>query len=549
VTTYVAAAALLCLGWRLFWFLTDDAFIAFRYVHNASVGRGLVWNPAPFLPVEGYTSFSWVLLLLGLQQAFHVSPVDASNWLGLGLGLASLAIIVAVLFRVAIPARWQSRRLVLAALTLGGMLSNRTYLAWQSSGLETPLFNALLTAWLALLIWPYPSAPGRRLLALCSLASLAALTRPDGVLFALASAAFVVVRAAAARRKSSLWALAPLLLVPVHVAWRLRFYGQWWPNTYYAKYSGAWPESGLRYLGCFVLEYALYLPLGLALGLGVGALRRRRLPASNTARRLVPTWLRQKANEPEVVAWVTVLVHLSSITFGVGGDHFEYRPYSYLVPWLWLGCLRLAELAFVRWQAAAAFLAAAWLLSLPIPWQHWRATHQLYRREETHYLHARVAPLLPAPLSYVAAIWDDWQGWLIAHYVCMRHQEHKAFLLHQLEFWASREQGARLPWTDHDVLFATAVGVPGWVFPNVAVIDMLGLNDYVIAHSPVGGSFHRMAHDRWPPNNYVRCFRPNVDGFRASFYVLPRSLSDDDIRRCERRFRAALEDKSWAARN
>ncbi len=44
-------------GWRELWFLTDDAFIAFRYVSNAMEGRGLVWNPAPFAQVEGYTSF------------------------------------------------------------------------------------------------------------------------------------------------------------------------------------------------------------------------------------------------------------------------------------------------------------------------------------------------------------------------------------------------------------------------------------------------------------------------------------------------------------
>ena len=61
----VVAAVGLLAGWDLFYFLTDDAYIAFRYVANAHEGRGLVWNPAPFLPVEGYTSFLWVTLLRG----------------------------------------------------------------------------------------------------------------------------------------------------------------------------------------------------------------------------------------------------------------------------------------------------------------------------------------------------------------------------------------------------------------------------------------------------------------------------------------------------
>lgn len=50
-------------GWKLFWFMTDDAYIAFRYVSNSMLGLGYVWNPPPFHPVEGYTSFLWVAIL------------------------------------------------------------------------------------------------------------------------------------------------------------------------------------------------------------------------------------------------------------------------------------------------------------------------------------------------------------------------------------------------------------------------------------------------------------------------------------------------------
>ncbi len=68
---------LLYFGWRLFWFMTDDAYIAFRYVENSLRGYGHVWNPPPFMPVEGYTSFLWVLLL-GWISALQspVSPVS-----------------------------------------------------------------------------------------------------------------------------------------------------------------------------------------------------------------------------------------------------------------------------------------------------------------------------------------------------------------------------------------------------------------------------------------------------------------------------------------
>jgi arabinofuranosyltransferase len=77
-------------GWSLFWFYTDDAFIAFRYVSNAMLGHGLVWNPPPFLPVEGYTSFLWVRLLEGLWRITGLEPPQAANWLSLAFGYLSL---------------------------------------------------------------------------------------------------------------------------------------------------------------------------------------------------------------------------------------------------------------------------------------------------------------------------------------------------------------------------------------------------------------------------------------------------------------------------
>jgi len=41
------------IGWRLFWFLTGDAFIAFRYAAGSHSGYGYVWNLPPFRAVEG----------------------------------------------------------------------------------------------------------------------------------------------------------------------------------------------------------------------------------------------------------------------------------------------------------------------------------------------------------------------------------------------------------------------------------------------------------------------------------------------------------------
>jgi arabinofuranosyltransferase len=55
-------------------FLCDDAYITFRYVSNARDGLGLVWNPPPFQPVEGYTSFLWALVLWAAWSLTGLEP-------------------------------------------------------------------------------------------------------------------------------------------------------------------------------------------------------------------------------------------------------------------------------------------------------------------------------------------------------------------------------------------------------------------------------------------------------------------------------------------
>ena len=93
VAIAVAASIGLVFGWWLFWFLCDDAFIAFRYVSNSIAGHGYVWNPPPFRPVDGYTSFAWVALLDLVWRITGVQPPESANVLLLlfAFGVAALA--------------------------------------------------------------------------------------------------------------------------------------------------------------------------------------------------------------------------------------------------------------------------------------------------------------------------------------------------------------------------------------------------------------------------------------------------------------------------
>lgn len=139
--------AVFILGWRELWFLCDDAYIAFRFVDQAALGRGLVWNPAPFVPVEGYTSFLWVAILLVVRLVSGLDPPVVANWLALAAGLATLALLARELLRAQLRPEVEQARSALAFLALLGYAANRTVVTWASSGLETALFVLLLAWW------------------------------------------------------------------------------------------------------------------------------------------------------------------------------------------------------------------------------------------------------------------------------------------------------------------------------------------------------------------------------------------------------------------
>ena len=96
-----------------------------------------------------------------------------------------------------------------------------------------------------------------------------------------------------------------------------------------------------------------------------------------------------------------------------------------------------------------------------------------------------VAPHFPAPLRWYAAAFDELQFWLIDRFVCIRHQEHKANAEFLAGMFPPRAQGQFLPAADYPVFFFPAIGIPAWRLPHINILDVHGLNDYVIARTPL----------------------------------------------------------------
>ena len=239
---------------RLRW-VSDDAFISFRYAQNLVDGRGLVYNAGE--RVEGFSNFLWTVLLAPFL-ALDADPVVPSQVLGVLAYAATLVLLVVCTLR---RRGW---RVPVAALGLAFHLHARVF---ATGGLETALFTLAATAVVVATV-EARSAGGYALTSL--LAFLAALIRPDGAIFLLVPP----LGALTERRKSGplLAAILPAgLLGIMYVAWKLHYYGEILPNTYYAKSAGlARYPQGLLYVG---LYFRTYWPLLVGLMAPVALLR------------------------------------------------------------------------------------------------------------------------------------------------------------------------------------------------------------------------------------------------------------------------------------
>lgn len=501
----LAAVIFAALWWPLR-FLCDDAFIVFRYVGNAMAGHGLVWNPPPFLPVEGYTSCLWAVLLWGVWAGLGVEPPVAVHALGLGCGLGALVVVAALARRLRLPA-WGT------GLVLLGMATSVTLVTWCSGGLETPLF-VLVLLWWVLAALRLPARPAAAPLAHAMLAAaVLALVRPDGYLFVAATGGLGLwqLRHPGGRIGRVLAMLLPVLPVVAHLLWRRGFYGEWLPNTYFAKVGGAFPEAGWRYAASFALEHGLWL-LPLLLLAGFVPLVRRR-PAADAG---------ACARAGLALAATAVALHCAYYTVQIGGDHFGYRVYAQLVPLLFL----LGGAAAARARRGIGPVLLAWFVVASwTPWLHlWMS-----RDTDPRTVH-RFAPEAPAWLRPVVREYDRWQAWLRLRHVGQRRAQHAAVQQTLAQLFPEREIGAALGPDGFPVREVLTAGVPGWRLPNVFVIDQLGLNDWVVARTPPP------APARVPPRADVAALFPTFDVDGDGW------LGRDELERCLVRLQPYLAD-------
>jgi len=206
----------------------DDAYISYRYAQNLSLGHGLVFNPGE--RVEGYSNFLFVILAATLLF-FGIGISDLYFMLTL-INLA-IAVIMLIVFHQFLLVHFGREKASIGTLLLG--ISPLMWV-WTSAGMEVPLVLLFqLLVWVAIVQLEqqyshfYTGVWIAATLLLC-------LTRADGFVLPAISLLYLALKR---KYRLSIFLLAALSgIMGAYTFWRYSYYGQFLPNTYYAKVSG-----------------------------------------------------------------------------------------------------------------------------------------------------------------------------------------------------------------------------------------------------------------------------------------------------------------------
>jgi arabinofuranosyltransferase len=323
----------------------DDAFISFRYAHNLILGDGLVFNPGE--RVEGYSNFLWTLFAAG-AIALNLSPYAVAVIISALAFLALLVILIMIMLSLVDKEErqkvqlWALTAMLTVPLTIfasQGFTASR-FIDYIASGLESVFFTLLFTL---AVFWENLRGKWWGLSIVLALISL---TRADGYILCLIVLIAYAIEAIIDRKNPRRLLLTALVFAAIflpYFIWRVLYYGDFFPNSYYAKTAFGWLQlrAGLKYTCGFIYSIAFWIPLAI---LGITNCRLRRS------------------------LWVTIMTALYVIA--VGGDwmHPEFRFYFPLIPILALTIFSALEMLFRRWKTGFYLLAPALMVLLLLFW-------------------------------------------------------------------------------------------------------------------------------------------------------------------------------------
>ena len=255
---------------RRFWFVSDDAYISFRFSRNWGNGHGLRYNLGDHAPEEGFSNF----LMVAIGAVVEKLGLAIELWLPL-VAFLSGSLLLYFVFRLA-RVRFGAE-LPVACLATAALGYAAQFAVWSTSGLETMTFALLFFATFERLIL---RPAGIDAVAAGVLAVLVALSRVEGVYWMLALVPLTLL----SRRARGQALARPLLVYGAILAvgygswflWKYQYYGHAFATTVHSKvaFSGERLLRGAQYVA---VQYLTSLSMLVLLpGIFVAARRERR---------------------------------------------------------------------------------------------------------------------------------------------------------------------------------------------------------------------------------------------------------------------------------
>jgi hypothetical protein len=447
-----------------FFTLIDDAMISMRYAQHLAAGQGLVWNVGE-PPIQGFTNLGWVLLM----SAVHLLrlPGNSISLAVMSISATILAANALVSHRICLSILPTARIAPLLAATITAFYFPLVF--WSLRGMEVGLLVLLVS--LAVLAALEREGTSRSV-AVGLLLSVALLVRLDAAVQALFILGYMVAFKRSGRNAAWLSALIVGLTFAGILLFQQTYFGQALPNTYYHKMTGGDLVDRLGHGGLVFLQYALRDVIVLALVAAVGMLRYRQLRSPEalllaglfTVQCVYSVWVGGDYAEPEVASanrFIAQGVPALIVLFALVLDRL-------------LDAIAHAGAHTNAWLVALIAGLAALLAASGMPWYRWAEDN---------------APLLRSDIRRVRA------GLAIAGH------------------------------TSQDAVIATHAAGQIPYFSGRRTIDLLGLNDPVIAHGSRRTSFYP-GHDKWDYEHSIGELQPDLiadNWIRLADYIGTRS--------------------------
>lgn len=261
ILSFIAISASIYEAWMKRW-VCDDAFISYIYARNLREGLGLIFQVGEY--VEGYTNFLWTILL-SLSLFVLDSPIVFSQVFGILFFLFLLIFFFGE--------ERNLRPYTVLPIFVVHLASFYHGILFATSGLETMMFTFFLSVGLVQWNKKYRIA-GIWLL-------FAAITRPEGALFLFGFLVWFLFSLYKGSKTNSLlentaqnkW--EPKYLIPnlififiiglaflIFIGFRYSYYGDFLPNTFYAKAGRTtYVSQGFFYLLYWFRAYPFYIPI------------------------------------------------------------------------------------------------------------------------------------------------------------------------------------------------------------------------------------------------------------------------------------------------